>query len=347
MRRGWIIAIGGAITVLLVFVVVVMAVDASRSDEIAEGIRIGKVDVGGMSTDEASDRVRAELVQDVGRPVRLAYGPQRFVLRPKGTSIAIRVDVDATVAAARDRGREGNAFSRVFGGGEVKATVPARVTYSREALDEFVARVAERVDRQARDADIDVRDGKLARTRARSGVTVKRDELRAALARRLTGEARGTGTVKIAVTVSERPDRTLADLQKRYPRVIGIDRDAKILRLYRNLRLEHKYEIAVGKQGFESSAGRYEIEDKQVDPAWHAPNKPWAGALAGQTIPAGDPRNPLEARFMAYHDGEGIHGTKDLASLGTTASHGCIRMAPKDVRELYDEVKVGTPVFMQ
>jgi len=50
---------------------------------------------------------------------------------------------------------------------------------------------------------------------------------------------------------------------------------------------------------------------------------------------------------MGYHDGEGIHGTKDLASLGTQASHGCIRMSPTAVKALFKEVKVGTPVFLQ
>jgi len=153
--------------------------------------------------------------------------------------------------------------------------------------------------------------------------------------------------VAVPATVVERPDRTLVDLARRYPRVIGIDRDAKVLRLYENLRLKRRYKIAVGKQGLESSAGRYEIEEKIVDPPWHAPDKAWAGELAGQTIAPDDPRNPLVARWMGYHDGEGIHGTKDLASLGTQASHGCIRMSPKAVKQLYERVKVGTPVFLQ
>jgi lipoprotein-anchoring transpeptidase ErfK/SrfK len=50
---------------------------------------------------------------------------------------------------------------------------------------------------------------------------------------------------------------------------------------------------------------------------------------------------------MAFHDGQGIHGTAELDSLGTAASHGCIRMAVPDVKQLYKQVKVGTPVFMQ
>ena len=149
------------------------------------------------------------------------------------------------------------------------------------------------------------------------------------------------------MTVTERPDRTLADLAKRYPAVIAVDRDAKQLRLYKRLQLEHKYRIAVGKAGLETAAGRYKIQEKVVNPPWHVPQSSWAGDLAGKTIPPGDPQNPLEARWMGFHDGQGIHGTADIASLGTAASHGCIRMSVPAVKELYSEVEIGTPLFLQ
>ena len=73
----------------------------------------------------------------------------------------------------------------------------------------------------------------------------------------------------------------------------------------------------------------------------------WAGELAGRTIPPGDPDNPLKARWMGLFDGQGIHGTEQISSLGARASHGCIRMSIKDVKQLYGQVKEGTPVFVQ
>jgi lipoprotein-anchoring transpeptidase ErfK/SrfK len=258
------------------------------------------------------------------------YRRQRFVLRPD--LAGVRVDGEASAKAAADSD-----------GG----VVAPRVSYDRAKLDGFVRRVVKRVERPARDADIDVRDGKLSRTRARNGVEVKRPDLAAQLVRAMAQPATARRKVTLPVTVVERADRTLVDLAKRYPVVIGIDRDAKVLRLYEYLRLTRRYKIAVGRQGLESSPGRYKIEEKIVNPPWHAPDKAWAGDLAGQTIPASDPRNPLVARWMGYHDGEGIHGTKDIASLGEQASHGCIRMSPKAVKQLFRRVKVGTPVFLQ
>ena len=75
------------------------------------------------------------------------------------------------------------------------------------------------------------------------------------------------------------------------------------------------------------------------------PDSDWAGSLAGQTIPPG-PDNPLKARWMGIYNGAGIHGTDDTGSLGSAASHGCVRMSVPDVIDLYDRVDVGTPIYI-
>ncbi len=82
-----------------------------------------------------------------------------------------------------------------------------------------------------------------------------------------------------------------------------------------------------------------------MNPSWHVPNSPWAGSLAGQVIPPG-PADPIKARWMGISGGAGIHGTENVGSLGSAASHGCIRMAIPDVEDLYDRVSVGTPVYI-
>lgn len=83
-----------------------------------------------------------------------------------------------------------------------------------------------------------------------------------------------------------------------------------------------------------------------MNPAWHVPNESWAGDLAGRVIPPGSPDNPLIARWLGFTDGAGIHGTDDIASLGTAASHGCIRMSIPDVIRLYRLVPVHTPIYV-
>ena len=318
---------------MAIFVLAVAALAGGcGEDTIADGVRIGSVDVGGLEREEARSRVQRALAGEVGPPVIATYGDREFTLKPADAQA--RVDPDATVDAALALDDDG------------PGTVAPRLVFSRAAVQDFADRVARRLDRKARDADIDWHDGKLDRTRARNGRAVRRADLVAKLETALSS-ATAKRTVEVPVRVDERPDRTLDDLAKRYPAVIAVDRDSKQLRLYTYLQLEHKYRIAVGEAGYETTAGRYKIVEKKVDPDWHAPNKEWAGELAGQTIPAGDPRNPLEARWMGFHDGQGIHGTSDIESLGEAASHGCIRMSVRDVKELYEQVDEGTPVFVQ
>jgi lipoprotein-anchoring transpeptidase ErfK/SrfK len=132
-----------------------------------------------------------------------------------------------------------------------------------------------------------------------------------------------------------------------YPTVLTVDRRHFRLRLFKRLRLRRKFPIAVGRVGLATPRGLYAITSKQVNPAWHVPNSPWAGALAGQVIPGGAPENPLKARWLGIADGIGIHGTAEDWSIGTRASHGCIRMHVRDVKALYRRVPLGTPVLIR
>jgi hypothetical protein len=145
---------------------------------------------------------------------------------------------------------------------------------------------------------------------------------------------------------SIRPAVTLHTLARKYATYVSVDRGAFKLRLFKRLRHVKTYGIAVGMAGLETPRGIRHVLEKQVNPDWHVPNSPWAGSLAGQTIPASDPRDPIKARWLGLGDGVGIHGTSEDWSIGTRASHGCIRMHVSDVIDLYPRVPVGTPVLI-
>ena len=330
MIRALSILVGVVLVLVVAGGVAVFGFDVTGRDSVADDVRVGAVAVGGLERDEAGALIRRRLAGTTGQKVAVVFRDAHYVLRPQAAKS--RVDVDATLDAALDA--------------DAGETVTPRLTFARAGLEAFAARLAKRIDRPAREADIAWRDGKLDRTRARAGLAVNQAALVDRLAQ-VIGETGSERRVAVPVRVTERPDRTFADLAKRYPAVIAVDRDAKQLRLYEHLQLKKKYKIAVGKAGTETTAGRYKIVEKTVNPPWHAPNKAWAGELAGQTIAPNDPRNPLEARWMGFHDGQGIHGTSDLASLGSAASHGCIRMSVPAVKRLFREVKVGTPLFLQ
>jgi lipoprotein-anchoring transpeptidase ErfK/SrfK len=140
---------------------------------------------------------------------------------------------------------------------------------------------------------------------------------------------------------------TANDLADSYGTIITVDRANHILRLFKRLKHTKSYGIAVGQAGLETPPGLFNITSRQIDPAWHVPNSPWAGSLAGSVIPGGAANNPLKARWLGIADGVGIHGTAEDWSIGSNASHGCIRMHVSDVIDLYGRVPLGTTVLIR
>jgi lipoprotein-anchoring transpeptidase ErfK/SrfK len=321
------------------------AYDSSRDDLIADGVRIAGVDVGGLRAHAARVRLRKELVGRLDRPVRVVAAGRRFRLTPDTASLA--VDVGAMVDEALARSHSGGLPGRVWRnlmGSSVNDDLPARVTYSRLDVRGFVNRVKRSVDRPARNASVRFQTASLPAVPSETGLTLNARRLLRLVERALAQTGSGR-RVRLNVKVT-RPDVTSDQLAKKYPYVVTIDRAGFKLRYFRRLRLAKTYRIAVGMAGLETPAGIYHIQDKQVNPSWHVPKSDWAGALAGRVIPPG-PDNPIKARWMGIYAGAGIHGTADLGSLGSAASHGCIRMAIPDVEQLYDRVPLKSPVFIQ
>ena len=154
------------------------------------------------------------------------------------------------------------------------------------------------------------------------------------------------GSITRPPVKTTKPKVTRDELAKEYPTVLVADRSTFQLRLYKDLKLAKTYTVAFGAVGFDTPSGLYSIQNKAVNPTWSVPDSDWAGDLAGTTVPGGTPENPLKARWMGIFDGAGIHGTDDVGSLGSAASHGCIRMSIADVIDVYDRVDVGTPIYI-
>ena len=152
--------------------------------------------------------------------------------------------------------------------------------------------------------------------------------------------------VRVRTTVVK-PEVSTEDLAKKYPAVLVVNRSAFKLTLYKNLKPAKTYGVAIGKIGLETPAGLYHIQNKAVNPAWTMPNSDWVAPKdRGKVIPGGTPENPLKARWLGIFAGAGIHGTDAESSIGTAASHGCVRMRIPDVIDLYDQVPVGAPIYI-
>jgi lipoprotein-anchoring transpeptidase ErfK/SrfK len=344
MRQRSFIVVALAVAMLVLGAVGVYAYDKTREDTIAEGVSAGGVDLGGLKPAAAREKLDTHLAAPLRQPLFVKFGEERFRLGARKAQI--EVDIDAMVDGALAESREGNLISRTtrsLTGGEVDARVPVAIDYSEEVVDAFVEDVKEKVDQDARDASIEFAGGAVQKVDSANGREVRLRRFQRRIVADLT-DPTSDHTVKVPVRVTK-PEVTTTELAQKYPTVIAISRGGYSLTLYKDLKVVKTYRIAVGQAGLETPAGRYNIQNKQVDPSWHVPQSDWAGDLAGRVIPPG-PENPLKARWMGIYNGAGIHGTADVGSLGTSASHGCIRMAVPDVVDLYEQVNVGDPVFI-
>jgi lipoprotein-anchoring transpeptidase ErfK/SrfK len=320
------------------------AYDSSQDGKIADGVTIGGVDVGGMSEAEAKQAVRRELLAPLRHSLRVGYDGESWTLDGAGLRLHANLDraVEEALADSREGGLPGR-LVRYVSGGEVDKNVSTGIAYSQRAVNRFVRRVAAAVGREARNAGVEPTGDSLEVTPAKYGRKL-RDHL---LTRQIDAavlNAQADHTIA-ARTHPVKPRITADEVAAKYPSYLTLDRATFTLRLWEHLKLAKTYTVAVGQEGLETPEGLYDIQEKQENPSWHVPDSAWAGDLAGQVIPPG-PEDPIKARWMGIFEGAGIHGTEEIESLGSAASHGCVRMSIPDVEELYDRVEVGTPIYI-
>jgi lipoprotein-anchoring transpeptidase ErfK/SrfK len=333
--------------VAVVLVVALVAVgayfyDRSQAGKIAEGVTVEGIDVGGIDAKAAEAKLRRALLGPADRPLHAEFGERSWKLSP--AALKVRADIHGAVEEAVAASREGDLptrLGRYLAGDHLELEISADLAYSKSAINKFVRRVAHALDREPRDASVAPGADALEVVASQPGRKVRDN--------RLTRELRaavGGGDRTVVVHVHEtKPEVSTDEVAERYPSYLTLDRGTFTLRLWEDLQLSRTYTVAVGQEGLETPEGLYEIQAMEENPVWHVPESDWAGDLAGQTIPPG-PSNPIKARWMAIYEGAGIHGTEETASLGSAASHGCVRMAIPDVEELYEHVEVGTPIFI-
>jgi L,D-transpeptidase ErfK/SrfK len=112
---------------------------------------------------------------------------------------------------------------------------------------------------------------------------------------------------------------------------------------------QRRYALAVGKPSWPTPTGNYKIYEKRKNPTWNVPpsiqeEMEEMGHEVVEKVPPG-PKNPLGKFWMGTTaSGVGIHATNRPWSVGYSVSHGCIRMHPDEISQLFPQIEVGTPV---
>ncbi len=308
-------------------------------ERIRAGVTVSGVDVGNLTLAEAKLRIQQTLTPVASAGIGVAVGGRRFTIKPSALGYQLRAGRTALRALYA-----GQAAPPAADGTLPPAAATPSVRYSRKPLWRAVRAIAGKVGVAARDARVRITITRILRRPGRKGKAMKVRPVVAAAEKIL---ADPTLPREVAGTlVRTTPRIQTRELKRAYPTIITISRSSFRLRLFRNLKFSKSYGVAVGMPAYPTPTGRFAIQSKQVNPTWTAPNSPWAGEMAGQQVAGGAADNPLKARWMGVSGSVGIHGTGMPWSIGTQASHGCIRMTVPDVIDLFGRVSIGTPVLI-
>lgn len=305
-------------------------------ERIAAGITAAGLDVSGLTIDAAVQKLEAAYGARLEKGVTVKGAGKTVWMSAKQASVAF----DALVSAKRAL----YAGRKLTPGAPVGVDVPLAIAFSKSAVRRFAGRADRRLSRAPRDSKLRITLRRVRVTRPRNG----RDIDHSALAYQIMAALADPRLARVFQPRLNaiKPRVNASQARKKARTVITIQQSNFTLRLFKNLRLRKSYRIAVGLPGYPTPRGRFSIVSKQVNPTWSVPNSPWAGELAGTSVVGGSAANPLKARWMGIVNGVGIHGTGESGSIGTRASHGCIRMHVGDVIDLYNRVPIGTPVLI-
>lgn len=122
------------------------------------------------------------------------------------------------------------------------------------------------------------------------------------------------------------------------PMSITVDLSERKLFVYKDGELTETYNVAIGRADYPTPTGTFQSGKIEWGPRWVPPNSDWARDELPRE--AGDPENPMQGVkiYFQYPDYY-IHGTNAPGSIGSAASHGCLRMTVGDAMALANEIE--------
>jgi lipoprotein-anchoring transpeptidase ErfK/SrfK len=342
---------GGIVPVLLIVLTVLVVLgggatfaayryDRGGADRILPGITIDGVQVGRMTRQEAVAAVRAETSVRLDSDLTVRASGRTWTSTAR--ELGVRADVAGAVDEALAISRSMSMVSRVYhrlSNEPVQRSLSVGWRYGEGRVDTFVKDIAQDVAVEPRDATASLSGSDIHFEHAKPGRALKADLATERILSAL--ESSSTSRVDLA-TKPVAPKVTDDELGA----TIVIDKESNKLYLYEGFELDRTYSVATAMAPYETPSGTWMIINKAENPTWTNPAPDTWGADLPMTIPPG-PGNPLGTRALYLNaPGIRIHGTYDSGSIGTHASHGCVRMNIDDVEQMYPLVPIGSKVLI-
>ncbi|HEX9093413.1 MAG TPA: L,D-transpeptidase [Coriobacteriia bacterium] len=322
-RRVTLLLCVAALLVLVTTPAFAVYTDPVPGDPIVAGIHLG-----GLSETDARTALAAVSVPALA-PVPVTASGSSFTFDP---TPAVRVDFDAIIDAAYAPSAE-----------PTRDVAPVYAV-DRATIDAWVAGVAAQVDKAPVNARYVPGAKRLYLNAAATGLKADVAAGSAALYAAVVAEVAAGGAAQATVVIPVNVVNPVITGDTHGRVIMVILRERRLL-LYRNGKVERAYRTAVGMKRWPTPAGTFRVVRKVRMPSWSNPGSSWARSMPRYIKPG--PNNPLGTRALYLNaSGIRIHGTSNIRSIGTAASHGCVRLVRKDIEALFQLVPVGTQVFI-
>ena len=331
------------VALLLVFVLVLGIVPAYgvslpaafHVDAVPSHATVGGVELFGLGDAEARAVIASQAVLPTAfAPITVKGDGHSMTRSADWVKSVLAINVDAMLQQAYDASDTVTPFE-----------LTPVYTIDSAAVSAVSATLAKKVNHRAVNAKRKVKGGHaLVVTKEKVGHQVNKvataTRLTTAIRSQLTSSAPVTATVAASIKTLK-PKVTRKNIGKAIIVVLHHFR----VKLYKGTKVEKTYRIATGMPGHATPKGVWKVTGKVKNPSWHNPGSAWAKGMPSVIGPG--PNNPLGTRAI-YLNAPGIrfHGTAKWWSIGTRASHGCMRMKRADVENFYPRVPVGTTVWI-
>ena len=313
---------------------------------IAKGVTIAGKDVGGMTEAQARAAIEEAVSTPLTRPLTVTADHKTFTLDPKGV---ITVDADTMIDEAYAPRRDATFVARLqhdLAGTPLPAQVAPKYTVNQPAIDAWVAQTATAINRPASDA---------SRTMVKYKFVIKPSAYGAKLDQKTSSQLIGAALLSDAALDSGSRTASLPVnwvkpkvVESSFKTAIIVSLSECKIRLYDGAKLVKTYSCAPGQPDWPTPTGDFKIDSKQANAPWINPHSAWSASMP-DVIPGG-PDNPMGDRKIGInYPGVFMHGVPpgEYGSIGTHASHGCMRMMPSQVHDLYGRVDIGNPVYIR
>lgn len=308
------------------------------------GVVVAGAQLGGLDAEQAASVIASAVTGPLTRPISVSADGKTFEFDPSG---AVSVDAESMISDAFDPRRQAPFATRLrhdLGRVPMAAEVKPAYTVDGKVVAAWVSSVATKIDRPAIDATVTISSEEATLTPSRTGRKTRISESVAAIQAAFDSD-----------TALQDADRTVdlvvdevapAVSEKDLGHTIIVDLSKRHIWLFDGAKLEKEYPCAIGTPSHPTPTGHYTIINKRKWPSWSNPAPNGWGKDMPAYIPPG-PGNPLGTRALDLSaSGIRFHGTTKSWSVGTAASHGCMRMYRHDIEDFFERVEVGTNVFI-